>query len=105
MISENSIVSDAQYCWSVSAINRAKADFRAYSKVYSVGTAAGGVRWQSTNTDTPVVRGFKIECNECGRGRGRGGGRAKVSRMRTACRTPGWAWVRAQGRCLEGAAG
>ncbi len=42
MISENSIVSDAQYCWSVSAINRAKADFRAYSKVYSVGTADGG---------------------------------------------------------------
>ncbi len=45
MISENSIVSDAQYCWSVSAINRAKADFRAYSKVYSVGTAAEGARF------------------------------------------------------------
>jgi len=44
MISENSIVSDAQYCWSVSAINRAKADFRAYAMVYSVGTADGGAR-------------------------------------------------------------
>ena len=42
IISENSIVIDAQYCWSVSAINRAKADFSAYSKVYSVGTADGG---------------------------------------------------------------
>ncbi len=42
LVSEISIVIDAQYCWLLSAINCAKADFRAYSKVYSVGTADGG---------------------------------------------------------------
>lgn len=28
---------------------------------------------QCTSTDTPVVRGVNIKCNECGRGRGRSG--------------------------------
>ena len=42
LVAEISIVIDAQYCWLVSAINRAKPDFCAYSKVYSVGNADGG---------------------------------------------------------------